>query len=196
MTTIEANAMLARADRWLRLIDTDDYHIDLAKDMMIFDSKEKRSGKFSDFLSTAMTDYQGTMDTYNEWNERAKQGRLAADRAYLVGMDLPKERIDELDRLSLEQKQTVDKTMVASAWDKWILAANDFLYYVDFGIVHGIVVVGQGLERKLAESEKAKTAVIVERDHLQEELAQVSTELVSVRALYEECERKRHIRPA
>lgn len=192
----EDYALLERAEKWLHQLDTDDYHtVPELVATEIADAEGKHTNPFGDLLTRAMTNYQISRDLVKETAEKSRQGILIRDLPYMAGTQ-SKKFISDIETMSDKSSELLSRTILERLKRNLLESARDFLYYIDYGIVNRMIVVGQGLERKLTELEKEKQATIRERDVANEQLAAVSTELISVRALYEECERKRHIHPA
>ncbi len=194
--TQETNAMIERAEKWIQRLDDKEYRVpqEVASTKILSADTKVRS-PFNDLLSRAMTNYQMSRTHYDELREKMKQGSISRDIPFLVGQNVAKEKIESLSRMepTKENTETLDRTLLEEAKHDRTIAARDFLYYIDYAIASGILVEGEKLRHKLDESVKEKNAIIEERNHLQDQLAQVSTELISVRALYEDCERRRHI---
>ncbi len=190
--------MLERANKWLqRLDDREIIPSPDASKLEIPDVNGKK-GRFADLLSTAMTNYQGISALHEEFTKRAAEGKLTADIPYHVAHHVPKDLLKSLKAIapSKERKALTDRVVLETIANVRNRTTREFLYYIDKGIASGILVEGDALRRKIEECENEKKNIIEERNRLDEDFARVSTELISVRALYEDCERKRRIHPA
>jgi hypothetical protein len=188
----QESAMIQRANKWLQRLDDKEYRVVTEASSIKIPDMNGVHAPYSDLVSKAMTDYQSKTNTYAEIQRRAALGAVAVDFPYLVSQKLATlEQFKDWMKPILNDENTrkiadfVILTQVMSNRDN---AARDFLYYIDHGIASGIIVEGDALKRKLTESEQ-------ERDRFRNECEELSTELISVRALYEECQRKLHIRP-
>jgi len=189
--TQETNILLDRANKWLQRLDDKEFMPDPQKATTdITDAETKRTGKFSEFLARAMTNYQATVQLFNELHGRAKRGSLTSDRGYLVAAGIQVELLDQLQRLIVNGKDygSIDRTMLDSLEYNVTKNAREFLYYIDYGIASGIIVEGDALKRKLAESRQELVKLGDECDRLAEEL-------VTLKGKYEECKRQLHIKP-
>ena len=187
MSETKEEDMLQRADRWIQRLDDREYQIVAeASSVKNLDLKGKNQS-FSLLLSTAMTNYQARKTDYADYQKspigafftRSLTDQKQVQQALTLMLEFSKNsNLTEFSKLTIpaiSRQQTYD-------------SAKEFLHYVDFGITSGIIIEGDALKRRLAESEQ-------ERDRLRTECEELSTELISIRALYEECQRKQHIKP-
>jgi chromosome segregation ATPase len=156
-----------------------------------------KKGRFAYLLSTAMTNYQSLTSEYEKLTQKAAEGKLTLYLHESMWNSLPKKLLEQLEPIVASKELTAvsDRVILLKVAEHIRHAALDFLYYIDKGLATGLLTVGPALERKLDECEGEKKRIAEERDRVQDNLEQVSTELISVRALYEDCERKRHIQP-
>jgi hypothetical protein len=194
----ERNSMLERADKWIQRLDDNEYRVLPEASQREIPDVNGKKDRFGDLFSRAMTNYQSYRALYDELSERAAQGKLTADLPYEHIRKLSKRAQEELAVIMQSQKLSgvSDHVILQTLGERTSQKARDFLYYIDHAIADGVIVEGEATRRKLAESENEKNKIIAVRDQLQDQLAQVSTELISVRALYDDCEKKRHIHPA
>jgi len=195
----ESNTMIERAEKWIQRLDDKEYGVpkEVASTKILSVDGRTRA-PFNDLSSRAMTNYQASRTHYDELREKMKTGSISRDIPFLVGQNVTRENLESLSYMepTQENTETVDRTLLEQAKHDRTVAARDFLYYIDCAIASGILVVGEALQRKLAECEQEKKGIIGDRDSLRQQLEQVSTELISVKALYEECQKSRGVGPA
>jgi hypothetical protein len=155
---------------------------------------------YEDLLSLSMSNYQITRELMAECLELAKRGKGELTKAYPYHMlkDLPEkdQRSMRLAAANPDLGAESDRSMLETQKEITDKATSTFLFYIDYGIAAGLIVPGQALERKIERSESERKKAIDELNEIRGELEQVSTQLVSVRALYEDCQRRLHIHPA
>jgi hypothetical protein len=152
---------------------------------------ETHHSSYEDLLSLTMTNYQISRDLLAESLEIAKRGEGELTKS--VPYHLTKE-LSQRDQESL--KAAARSNLLGAASDRVMLdlerdlaskATSNFLFYIDYGIATGLIVSGRGLERKLEACANEKQQTLSELESVRDKLEQVSTELISVRALYEDC---------
>jgi hypothetical protein len=196
-TSDEAIPLLRRAEKWLQRLDDKEYKVLPEFASVKTPDVEGNQFPFSALLSRAMTNYQVNRDFYDELLARVRQGGIISDMAFISTFHPPEELLRQLQTIQRnKQGEEADRAILESFKSHRSQTARNFLYYIDYALSSGFIGVGEALERRIDETEKAKKAVIDERDQLRNQLEQVSEELVSVRALYEDCERRRRIQPA
>jgi hypothetical protein len=195
--TDEGNTLLGRAEKWLRRIDDKEYKALPEFSLVEIPDIEGNRFPFSQLLSRAMGNYQVTRDFYAELLLRAKEGSLTGNLAFMSNFNFPKEVMESVKAIQQSKKgqEDADRSILESFKLHRTISARNFLYYIDYGLASGYIGVGEATERKLTEAEKEKQKMIEERNQLQSDFDEVSEQLVSLRALYDECQRKLHIQP-
>lgn len=141
-----------------------------------------------------MTNYQAMRDALHETEKMAKdgQGRATRELSHSVLDKLSKEDRRKWEIIAQNRTLSIqsDRGMVEAMTEHATERTRHFLWYIDQAIASGVLVQGDSLRQKLNNCENEKRNLIEERDKLDEEVNRVSTELISVRALYEECKKR------
>jgi hypothetical protein len=187
------NPMLERASKWIQRLDSFEYvPKPEAAEHEIPDVDGKRGFRFGELLSRAMTNFQAVSGLLDELTQMAAEGRLTANLPYQIRKGVSEKWIKTLEQIMPNREYTSlsDRVILDTVRERRTTVARDFLYYIDYGISTGTLIPGPASEHKLDECEAEKKRIAEERDRFQDQLEQVSTELISVRALYEDCQRK------
>ena len=93
-----------------------------------------------------------------------------------------------------EQRRIMRHNAELVALNKF-LSARNFLRAIDLAISKNALEEGDAFFRKLEDCNVEKKNLTDERDRLNGELEELSTKYIGLKALYEDCQRKLHIKP-
>jgi hypothetical protein len=183
----EARKTCERAEYYMQKIRSKELRLTPAADTeTVYDPLRQKRIPIRPYINDTMSDY-------DEENVKLAE--------HTIKLNLPKEKDSaDLTLLGFDEKEHEQTMVNLCGRTKYYLARN-FLAAVDAALTSPkpLIEEGEAFFSKLKDSEKEKNELTLDRDRLKDDLAQVSAELVSVRALYEdykkkyeECERKRY----
>jgi hypothetical protein len=170
----EARKTCERAEYYLKKLRSGELRFNQnANEIKIEDPMTKSPRSMPDYVSRYMANYD-----HEKVNEAEYQIKI--------------ENLKPEDQLAESQ---IRKNLDLIAGTKYLLARN-ILSVIDIGLTSPLrpIEEGEAFFSKLKESDDEKKNIAEERDQFRGELEKVSADYIALKALYDDCQRKLHIR--
>jgi len=173
----EARKMCERAEHYMAQLRNRELRFNKEAQSITFPLKDGRKAVLDVYVTQYMTDYDKTKVEEAEYEIKLKSV-YSKDDVFSWR----------------ENRELYQRTLNSIQHSRYLIACN-FLEPIDLAISKNVLEEGETFFHRLEECEAEKKKTIDERDTLEKELDELSAKYIGLQALYDDCQRKLHIKP-